>query len=85
MQNTRIIKSACRMCHGGCQVLVHMEEDRVIKITHTMVDAVSPLHTRRFDRGVGVLISSALKPTIPSDHSGVKGFICSWRRSNPTV
>ena len=33
MQNTRIIKSACRMCHGGCQVLVHMEEDRVIKIT----------------------------------------------------
>ncbi len=33
MQNIRIIKSACRMCHGGCQVLVHMEGERVVKIT----------------------------------------------------
>lgn len=33
MQNTRIIKSACRMCHGVCQVLVHMEGERVVKIT----------------------------------------------------
>lgn len=33
MQNTRIIKSACRMCHGGCQVLVHMEGEQVTKIT----------------------------------------------------
>ncbi len=31
--NTKVVKSACRMCHGVCQVLVHLEEDRVVKIT----------------------------------------------------
>lgn len=31
--NRRIIRSACRMCHGVCQVLVHMEGERVVKIT----------------------------------------------------
>ncbi len=29
----RVVKSSCRMCHGVCQVLVHLEEDRVIKVT----------------------------------------------------
>lgn len=33
MSEKRIIKSACRMCHGVCQVLVHMEDERVVKIT----------------------------------------------------
>lgn len=28
----RIIRSSCRMCHGVCQVLVHMEGDRVVKV-----------------------------------------------------
>ena len=29
----QIIRSACRMCHGVCQVLIHMEGDRVVKVT----------------------------------------------------
>ncbi|MCP4753024.1 MAG: molybdopterin-dependent oxidoreductase [Proteobacteria bacterium] len=29
----RIVRSACRMCHGVCQVLVHLEGDQVVKIT----------------------------------------------------
>jgi len=33
MSQKKIIKSACRMCHGVCQVLVHVEGDRVVKIT----------------------------------------------------
>ncbi len=33
MQDTQIIRSACRMCHGVCRVLVHMEGERVVKIT----------------------------------------------------
>lgn len=33
MGNERVIKSACRMCHGVCQVLVHVQDDRVVKIT----------------------------------------------------
>jgi anaerobic selenocysteine-containing dehydrogenase len=32
-KDKRIIRSACRMCHGVCQVLVHMEGERVVKIT----------------------------------------------------
>ena len=29
----RIIRSACRMCHGVCQVLIHLRKGRVVKIT----------------------------------------------------
>jgi anaerobic selenocysteine-containing dehydrogenase len=29
----RIVRSACRGCHGVCQVLVHLEGDRVVKVT----------------------------------------------------
>lgn len=28
-----IIRSTCRMCHGVCRVLVHLEGDRVVKVT----------------------------------------------------
>jgi anaerobic selenocysteine-containing dehydrogenase len=37
----KIYKSACRMCHGGCGVLVHSEGDRVVKING---DPDSPLN-----------------------------------------
>lgn len=33
MSKTRIVRSACRMCHGVCQVLLHLEGDRVVKVT----------------------------------------------------
>ena len=33
MEKKRIIRSACRMCHGVCQVLVHMEGERIVKVT----------------------------------------------------
>jgi anaerobic selenocysteine-containing dehydrogenase len=32
LQN-RVVRSSCRGCHGVCQVLVHLEEDRVVRIT----------------------------------------------------
>lgn len=28
----QIVKSACRMCHGGCGVLVHVSDGRVVKV-----------------------------------------------------
>lgn len=31
--NKKVIRSACRGCHGVCQVLVHLEGDRVVKVT----------------------------------------------------
>ena len=29
---TRVVRSSCRGCHGVCQVLVHMEGDRVVRV-----------------------------------------------------
>ena len=34
-------KSACRMCHGGCGVLVHVNDGKVIKVQG---DPASPLN-----------------------------------------
>jgi anaerobic selenocysteine-containing dehydrogenase len=33
MPQKQIVRSACRMCHGVCQVRVHLENDRVVKVT----------------------------------------------------
>ena len=33
MVNKRVVRSSCRMCHGVCQVLVHLDGDRVVKVT----------------------------------------------------
>jgi len=33
MNEKRVVRSSCRGCHGVCQVLVHMEGDRVVKVT----------------------------------------------------
>ena len=33
MENQRVVRSACRMCHGVCQELVHLEGERVAKVT----------------------------------------------------
>ena len=33
MPERRIVRSSCRMCHGVCQVRVHLEDDRVVKVT----------------------------------------------------
>jgi len=33
MMDKSVVRSACRMCHGVCQVLVHLEGDRVVKVT----------------------------------------------------
>ena len=32
MYNDGVFKSACRMCHGGCGVFVHVQEGKVVKI-----------------------------------------------------
>lgn len=33
MASEKVIKSACRMCHGVCQLLIHMEDGKVTGIT----------------------------------------------------
>lgn len=32
MKTSKVIKTACRMCHGGCGALVYLENDKVVKI-----------------------------------------------------
>ncbi|WP_434511305.1 molybdopterin-containing oxidoreductase family protein [Desulfitobacterium sp. AusDCA] len=29
----KIVRTSCRMCHGVCQVLVHLDNDKVVKVT----------------------------------------------------
>ncbi len=33
IQGVKVYKSACRMCHGGCGALVHVEAGEVVKVT----------------------------------------------------
>jgi anaerobic selenocysteine-containing dehydrogenase len=40
-RTTQVRKSACRMCHGGCGVLVHMVDGAIVRITG---DRDSPLN-----------------------------------------
>lgn len=30
---TDVVRTSCRGCHGVCQVLVHMEGERVVKVS----------------------------------------------------
>jgi anaerobic selenocysteine-containing dehydrogenase len=43
-QTTKILKSVCRSCHGGCGVLLHVEGDRLVKVEG---DRESPLNHGR--------------------------------------
>jgi len=43
-QRTKILKSVCRSCHGGCGVLLHVEGDRLVKVEG---DRESPLNHGR--------------------------------------
>jgi anaerobic selenocysteine-containing dehydrogenase len=43
-QTTKILKSVCRSCHGGCGVLLHVEGDRLVKVEG---DCESPLNHGR--------------------------------------
>src|SRR4030042_1702539 len=31
--NTRVVRSSCRGCHGVCQVLVHMEGEKIVQVS----------------------------------------------------
>jgi len=33
MSNKKTVRTSCRMCHGVCQVLVHLEDNKVVKVT----------------------------------------------------
>src|SRR5262245_35574491 len=43
-QQTRVLKSVCRSCHGGCGVLLHVKDDKLIKVEG---DPQSPLNHGR--------------------------------------
>lgn len=43
--STQVIRSACRVCHAACGVLVHVEEGRVVKVTGDPQSPVSRGYT----------------------------------------
>jgi thiosulfate reductase/polysulfide reductase chain A len=44
MGETTVLKSTCRSCHGGCGVLLHVQDDRLVKVEG---DRESPLNHGR--------------------------------------
>ncbi|MGI5940015.1 MAG: molybdopterin-containing oxidoreductase family protein [Thermoleophilia bacterium] len=52
-EGTQVYKSTCRMCHGGCGVLVHVEDGKVVRIQG---DRDAPLNKGRLcTKGVASL------------------------------
>ena len=43
-QRSTVLKSVCRSCHGGCGVLLHVEEGKLVKVEG---DPQSPLNHGR--------------------------------------
>lgn len=71
--NTTIYKSACRMCHGGCGVLVHVDDGRITKIVG---DAESPLNRGKICIKAPASIEQVYHPdrlTHPMKRAGPRG------------
>ncbi|MCP4756994.1 MAG: molybdopterin-dependent oxidoreductase [Proteobacteria bacterium] len=73
MNQKRIVRSACRMCHGVCQVLVHLEGDRVVKITGDKESPTSRGYICMKGRASTELLYHKDRITTPLRRAGKKG------------
>src|SRR3972149_6232672 len=48
---TRVFKSVCRSCHGGCGALLHVRDGRLLKIEGDRDSALSPRRVRPLGAG----------------------------------
>ena len=62
----RVVNSHCRMCHGGCGVLVYVKDDRVVKIAGDPDCPIS--HGTLCSKGIAV--DAARLPPRPADPPG---------------
>src|SRR6516162_6639753 len=78
-QTTKILKSVCRSCHGGCGVLLHVEGDRLVKVEG---DRESPLNHGRLCPIGTVTLDLVYHPdrlTHPLRRAGARGS-GQWQR-----
>lgn len=76
---TAILKSVCRSCHGGCGVLLHVEDGRLVKVEG---DRESPLnHGRLCPIGTATLdiVYHPARLKYPMRRQGPRGS-CQWKR-----
>lgn len=76
---TAILKSVCRSCHGGCGVLLHIENGRLVKVEG---DRESPLsHGRLCPIGTATLdiVYHPARLKYPMRRQGPRGS-CHWKR-----
>ncbi|HEY5899054.1 MAG TPA: molybdopterin-dependent oxidoreductase [Burkholderiales bacterium] len=77
----RVLKSTCRMCHGGCSTLLHVKDDRIVRIEG---DPEGPLnHGRLCPMGHASLelVRSPKRLTHPQIRTGARGE-GKWRRAS---
>jgi thiosulfate reductase / polysulfide reductase chain A len=78
---TTVLKSTCRMCHGGCSTLVHVEDQRIVRIEG---DPEGPLNQGRLcpmGSASMELVHSPARLTHPLIRSGARGE-GKWRRAS---
>jgi thiosulfate reductase/polysulfide reductase chain A len=76
---TGVLKSVCRSCHGGCGVLLHIENGRLVKVEG---DRESPLsHGRLCPIGTATLdiVYHPARLKYPMRRQGPRGS-CHWKR-----
>ena len=77
----KVLKSTCRMCHGGCSALLHVKNDRIVRIEG---DPDGPLnHGRLCPMGHASLelVQSPARLTHPLIRAGARGE-GKWRRAS---
>jgi anaerobic selenocysteine-containing dehydrogenase len=81
MQAEHVLKSTCRMCHGGCSTLLHVEDGKLVRIEG---DPDGPLnHGRLCPMGHASLelVRSPARLRHPLIRSGARGA-GQWRRAS---
>jgi thiosulfate reductase/polysulfide reductase chain A len=76
---TAVLKSVCRSCHGGCGVLLHVKDGRLVKVEG---DRESPLnHGRLCPIGTATLdiVYHPARLKYPMRRQGPRGS-CQWKR-----
>ncbi len=77
----KVLKSTCRMCHGGCSALLHVKDDRIVRIEG---DPDGPLnHGRLCPMGHASLelVCSPDRLTHPLLRAGARGG-GKWRQAS---
>jgi anaerobic selenocysteine-containing dehydrogenase len=71
--HTQIVRSNCRMCHGGCGVLVHLRDGKVVKIVGDPDSPLSNGYTCSKGRATVEYLYHPDRLTFPLQRVGARG------------